>query len=141
MFRKIEQNKTTTESALEELMSTDLEAVQRRNEKTPSKGISFTVLSRTPYEKPSSARRLFPSQSDSCSTSANISPGDVRSPAKKSFKLIDIYERLNECTPDAAHNAEADTITMLLCAVAVKDEFVRLADSMAVRFDEIGIKF
>lgn len=142
LFRKIEENKTATESALEELMNTDLEAVQRRNEKTPSKGISFAVISRTPpYEKPSSARRLFPSQSNSCSTSTNIPPGDIRSPAKKSFKLTDIYKRLNECTPDAAHNAEADTITTLLCAIAVKDEFVRAADSMAVRFNEIGIQF
>lgn len=141
LFRKIEENNSTTESALDELLNTDLEAVQRRNEKTPSKGISFAVISRTPYEKPSSARRLFPSQSDSCSTSTNIPPGDFRSPAKKSFKLTDIYQRLNECTPVAAHNAEADTITMLLCATAVKDEFVRMADSMAVRFDEIGTQF
>ncbi|XP_055315343.1 three-prime repair exonuclease 1 [Sitodiplosis mosellana] len=140
LFKKIEENATSAGSALEEFVNTDLQAVQKRNEKTPSKGVSFALISRNPYEKPSAARRLFASQSNSSSAS-NVHPGNSLSSTKKSYKLTEIYKRLNERTPDVAHNAEADTITMLLCAIAVKDEFVQMADSMAIRFDDVGIKF
>lgn len=120
-----------------EFLNTDLKAIQNRNEKTPSKGISFAGSSRTPYEKPSSARQLFPSQNGS----SNGSPSKSQSPAKKSFKLSEIYKRLNNRIPDVAHNAEADAISLLLCAIAVKNEFVEMADMMAIKFDEIEVRF
>lgn len=139
IFRTIDENVTSTESAIEEFINTDLQAVQNRNEKTPSKGVPFAVIPRAPNEKPSSARRLFATQSGS-SSEKNGSPFPSQSPAKKSFKLVEIFKRLNERAPDVAHNAEADAIHLLLCAIAVKDEFVKMADSMATKFTELEIK-
>lgn len=125
---------------MDEFLNTDLKAVQNRNEKTPSKGVSFAGTSRMPYEKPSAARQLFPTQNGS-SNGNNGFPSNNQSPARKSFKLPDIYKRLNNRTPDIAHNAEADAISLLLCAIAVKNEFVEMADRMAIKFDEIEVKF
>lgn len=140
IFRKIDENATSSKSLMDAFLNTDLKAVQNRNEKTPSKGVSFAGTSRMPYEKPSSARQLFPSQNGS-SNGNNGYPSYSQSPAKKSFKLSEIYKRLNNRTPDSAHNAEADAISLILCAIAVKDEFVELADRMAIKFDEIEVKF
>lgn len=51
-----------------------------------------------------------------------------------SYKQTEIYERLYGCEPIAAHNAEADTIYLMMCAIATRHEFVRRADSMATKF-------
>lgn len=136
----IDENATSTESVMNEFINTDLQAVQNRNEKTPSKPVKFTTALRTPYEKPASARQLFASQSGS-SSGNNCLPPSTQSPKKKSYKLTDIYKRLNERTPDVAHIAEADTMHLLLCVIAVKEEFVKLADSMAIKFDQVPIQF
>lgn len=68
-------------------------------------------------------------------------PRANRSSPRKSLKLVEIYKRLTGSTPVEAHNAEADTITMLLCATVVKDEFVNKADTKAVPFKTIGTQF
>lgn len=138
IFKKIDEI-----AALDEFKNTDMQAVQSRNEKTPSKPTSFASISRSPYEKPNSARRLFasPSGSSNAKNDSNGSTFNSQSPARISYKLPEIYKRLNEKTPDVTHNAEADTIILLLCAIAMKDDFVKVADSTAVPFQEIAIKF
>lgn len=136
IFRKIDE-KAKTESPLEELLNTDLHAVQNQNEKTPSKRPSFAVISRTPYEKPIAARRLFES-STSTQNSPTTSNGSAnKMPGRKSFRLSDIYERLHEKKPSISHSAEFDTIHLLLCAIAVKEEFVKEADSMFTKFADV----
>lgn len=139
IFRKIDES-NRTESALEELLSTDLHAVQNRNEKTPSKTASFCVTSRAPYEKPSSARRLFSSQTSeisSSNTATMIKASANRMYPRTSYKLCDIYKRLHENIPSVAHNAEADTMHLLLCAIAVKEQFVKETDLMATKFTNV----
>lgn len=130
------------QTALDELMNTDLQAVQNKNEKTPSKEKSFTVIPKTPTKKPNAARQLFaagdctPSTSSNGNTS-NVTSSNGNSPARISYKLEEIYKRLHERKPNLAHNAEADTIHLLQCAIALKDDFVCMADEMATKFNDL----
>lgn len=153
IFKKIDELKTTS-TAIEEFLNTDLNDIQQRNEKTPSKEKSFAVISK-PYKKPSAAKCLFdtpttprtPSLSSSSSTSTSITTNssivstapvpNSQSPGRKSYKLVEIFKRLYGREPDIAHNAEADTLHLLRCVIATKDEFVQLADSMATKFIDI----
>ncbi|XP_031619749.1 three prime repair exonuclease 2-like [Contarinia nasturtii] len=138
IFREIDKCTIVKQTALDELMNTDLQAVQNRNEKTPSKVKSFVVIPKTPYKKPNAARELFASEGNSPSTSsdANITnkTSKCSSSTRISYKLTEIYERLHERRPNIAHNAEADTIHLLQCAIALKDEFVLIADELATKF-------
>lgn len=138
IFKKIDEN-TTIKLALEEFLNVDLQAIQNRNEKTPSKRKSDDVSSKIPNEKPSCARQLFTSPNDA-STSVNSSSQVSGNSSRKSYKLCEIYKRLHENVQENAHNAEADTLHLLLCAIAVKEDFVREADSMAIKFSEIKLK-
>lgn len=138
IFKKIDEN-DSTKLALEEFLNADLQAIQNQNEKTPSKRKSDDMKSRIPEQKPSCARQLFTSPNDSDATangSSQVSANSVR----KSYKLSEIYKRLHDNVQENAHNAEADTLHLLLCAIAVKDDFVREADSMAIKFSEIQLK-
>lgn len=133
IFKKIDETASTT-SALDEFMSTDLKTVQKKNEKTPSKSTLFAVNPRfTPFEKPGSARRLFVSHASSPKVTSS---SNGKTPDRTSYKLIQIYQRLHEYMPDILHNAEADTVHLMLCAIAVKSQFVQIADSTAIHFNE-----
>lgn len=144
IFKKFDENATTSSTAFDEFLNTDLVAVQKQNEKTPAKRKSFAVIERAPGEKPKSAKCLFDSPSTSTSTPTANGDGNgngngtltpsFKSPNRISYKLEEIYTRLHNCRPKTAHNAEADTIHLLLCAIAIKNEFVELADSMATKF-------
>lgn len=52
----------------------------------------------------------------------------------RSYKLKDIYERFHGREPAVQHTAEDDAISLLLCAIATKNEFIAVADSMARKF-------
>lgn len=136
VFQKIDENKTT---AIDNLLSTDLKAIQCENEKTPSKGGSkFAVINRSPYEKPAAAKCLFDSTTTSNDRSVELPKSVIKkSPARISYQLTEIYKRLNGCNPEIAHTAEADTMHLLMCAIATKNEFVEVADSMAIKFNSI----
>lgn len=144
IFKKFDESNTTS-SAIEEFLNTDLVAVQNRNEKTPAKSKSFAVIERAPGEKPKSAKCLF--ETPSTSTSTSTANGDVtptpsqKSPDRISYKLEEIYKRLHNCQPKKAHNAEADTIHLLMCAIAIKNQFVELADSIATAFSRFTPQF
>lgn len=137
IFKKInEEKKTNSSKAIDEFLNTDLKAVQRKNEKTPSKIGAFAVISRDPDEKPSAAKRLFMSPTTS-SSPATTSQHNSQSSTRISFKLTDIYQRLYGNPPKNAHNADADTMHLLMCAIATQNEFVKLADAMAIKFSDI----
>lgn len=137
IFKQInQQSQNVTSSAIDDLLNTDLRAVQNVNEKTPSKPKTSASFIRDPNEKSSVAKCLFDSPKPTTSTSQNTSPPKPKSFTRSpiSFKLPDIYQRLHGCVPDIAHTAEADTRHLLLCAIASKHEFVNLTDSMATHF-------
>lgn len=140
IFRKIDQlpQPKSSDSAIDEFLNTDLKAIQNRNEKTPSKnGAKSAVISRASAEKPSAARRLFDSpatSSSSANTSVNVSTPKSQSSPRISYKLTEIYRRSYGRLPIDAHNADADTMHLLMCAIATQKEFVQLADSMATKF-------
>lgn len=137
IFKNCNENETS--SAIEEFLNTDLVAVQNKNEKTPSKNKSLSVITRAPGEKPKSAKCLFESASTSTANCDDTLTPSLKPPNRISYKLEDIYKRLHGCVPKTAHNAEADTIHLLLCAIAMKNQFVQLADSMATKFINVKI--
>lgn len=138
IFKKIDQNL----NAIDEFLNTDLQAVQNKNEKTPSKPKSFSVVSRDSNEKPSSARCLFPSSDSTPTTSAaiNTPASNSNSSKKPSYKLTEIYKRLYKCEALDAHNAESDAMHLLKCAVATRKDFVQIADSMAIKLIDAQFK-
>lgn len=121
----------------DEFLKTDLTDVQKINETTPSRGISkFRKSSKSSPDLPKSSRCLF-SNSIQTSTTVIDSPKINNNSTKKlSYKLTDIFERLHHHSPVTAHNAEADTLHLLKCAIAINEQFVRLADSGAKKFSE-----
>lgn len=148
MFRKIDIQLMATTSAIDEFLNTDLQAVQNMNEKTPSK--PKIAIAKSFNDKPGAARCLFPASDDpstssvantSISSNGNSSPKKAKSSSPKtSYKLTEIYKRLFECEPEAAHNAEIDAMILLRCAVANKTEFAKAADEMAVNFKDAPFK-
>lgn len=52
------------------------------------------------------------------------------------FKLNDIYQNLHGNAATYQHTAEGDAITLLMCAIAKNNEFIQIADSMAVKFND-----
>lgn len=123
---------------MNEFLNSDLKTVQQINETTPARG-SAKFVSRIPNDRPSSSRCLFPNDK-SPTTEANIETSSKKcytdSPKKRhSYKLIDIYQRLYGCLPENAHNAEADTMHLLKCAIAINENFVKLADGLAIKFE------
>lgn len=132
IFKEHEEN-LTLNAAMDEFLKTDLIDVQRANESTPSRGSSkFKSSSKLNHERSNVARCLFPVNSSEKIDNAKKPPKN-----RISFKLTDIYERLHGHQPETAHNAEADTIHLLKCAIAINDSFVQLADSLAVKFNDI----
>lgn len=123
---------------MEEFRNADLQAIQNKNEKTPSKKKSDAVNFEASHEKPNCARRLFTCPDSSADTSNSAEK--PRNSVRKSYKMGEIYKRLHDDVPEKAHNAEDDSLHLLLCAIAVKEEFVKEADSMAIRFSEIKPK-
>lgn len=140
IFKNCAANETSR-SAIDEFLTTDLVAIQNRNEKTPSKSHAFAVISRDPGERPKSAKCLFASPSTSTGNgNAVVMPTPSSQPTKRiSYKLTEIYKRFHGSEPTIAHNAEADTIHLLSCAIAIKNEFVELADSSARKFVDVKI--
>lgn len=135
-----EYDKTLTSNSItDEFLKTDLTDVQNINEKTPSRGISkFQKRSTSSTDDlPKSSRRLF---SESIQTSNTVidSPTIISNSSTKnqrvSYKLCDIFERLHHRAPETSHNAEADTMHLLKCAIAINEHFVQLADRGAAQF-------
>lgn len=56
---------------------------------------------------------------------------------KMSYKLSSLYEHFFNCSPQYSHLAEADSITLLKTAQAVKNEFLPWIDEHKVPFDAI----
>lgn len=142
-----EYNETlSSDSIRDEFLKADLTDVQKINETTPSRGISkFQKSPKSSHDLPKSSRCLF---SNSIQTSTTVidkpkiynnSTKNLQlnnSTKKLSYKLTDIFERLHHHSPVTAHNAEADTLHLLKCAIAINEQFVRLADRGARKFSE-----
>lgn len=123
---------------MDEFLQTNLDIVQKTNEQTPSRANSkFTSIPKSPYERPNASRGLFQDVEPTSESKATVSKATESPKKRRSFKLVDIYERLHNCPPEIAHNAEADTIHLLKCAIAIKENFVKLADSTAKKFNDI----
>lgn len=113
---------------------------QRVNETTPRRSIQEKYVKKftQPIEKntqgqtdgnvkPSKARKeLFPP--------VQVATGRVGKLPRKSFKLVDIYERIYDHKPISAHAAEADVETLFKIARNYGVEFVKLAERDAIPF-------
>lgn len=114
--------------------------VQKINEKTPSRGISkYQKRLTSSTDLPKSSRRLFSNSiqtSDTVIDSPTIISNNSTKNERVSYKLCDIFERLHYHSPETAHNAEADTMHLLKCAIAINEQFVQLADRKAAKFSE-----
>lgn len=51
------------------------------------------------------------------------------------YKLDDIYKKLYNYAPNTKHEAEADAINLMKCAITIKKQFVELADVMTKKFN------
>lgn len=132
----------TSSGDFEVLLNSDIHKQQRLNEKTPSSRRVKAEQSQIRLQQiqklsgarigSKSKRVLFPSNEK----------GDGRiisSSAKKrlSFNLVDIYTRLHGIEPAVAHNAEEDTINLMKCFLAVKEQFIERAEKSAQEFTAI----
>lgn len=133
-----EHNEILTSNLIrDEFQRTDLIDVQKNNETTPSRGISkFEKSSKSSSDLPKSARCLFSNASTNVIDSPKISNNSTKN-QRVSFKLTEIFQRLHHRSPEIAHNAEADTMHLLKCAIAINETFVQLADSGAKKFSEL----
>lgn len=128
---------STTSNGLDVLLNSDIQMQQRLNEKTPSSRQVKAEQSKIRLHEiekinngvrvgSKSKRALFPS---------NDTPTESTSSKKRlSFKLVDIYARLHGMQPTVAHNAEEDAINLMKCFLAVKEEFIELAEKSAKEF-------
>uniref|UniRef100_A0A1Q3FPV4 Putative deddh 3'-5' exonuclease domain of three prime repair exonuclease n=1 Tax=Culex tarsalis TaxID=7177 RepID=A0A1Q3FPV4_CULTA len=153
----------TAITAMEELegKETTLSQMQKLNETTPRrekvsenyKRALRSYLDVTPTQEaketpkqspPRSKRQLFPeaheghSRADIPDTAAQTSA--TMKPARKRFRLCDIYERSFGTPPKCAHYAEGDVKALLKCAIAHGPEFVRYAEEHCVRFSDFSGK-
>lgn len=55
------------------------------------------------------------------------------------YRLIDVHKRLRGCEPKTSHYAEADTLALLSCAVAVGKDFLDFVHSDAKLFTDVKI--
>lgn len=126
---------------VDEFLKADLTDVQKINERTPSRVISkFQKNSKSSTVLPKSFRCLFPSSIQTSTTVIDsptiISSNNSTKNQRVSYKLPDVFERLHHHSPETAHSAEADTMHLLKCAIAINEQFVRLADSRAKKFSD-----
>lgn len=121
----------STAEALEEFLNYDASAKQSQNETTPSN------------------RKIDSAQSQSwqrSSTSPRAKRCLIKDPEaaqyckrqKHLFKLNDIHNRYYGYVPNTSHQSESDTINLLKCAVAVKEQFCSLATIRAVKLDNFN---
>lgn len=61
-------------------------------------------------------------------------------PNAAGYTLIKIHERYIGRSPDKSHAAEADCFALLNCCIAIKSEFVAIADDSKKKFDDIPPK-
>uniref|UniRef100_A0A336KCU1 CSON003226 protein n=1 Tax=Culicoides sonorensis TaxID=179676 RepID=A0A336KCU1_CULSO len=57
--------------------------------------------------------------------------------AKKLFNLPEIHQRCFNSKAEQSHYAEGDVMTLLKCAIAKKENFVRILQERAISFNEI----
>lgn len=149
IFRKIDESKDTQSSPFEEFLRTDNSAIQQKNETTPSRHSErFSKNTRSPYPRLNSCRQLSFNVSSTTNQSnehVDTSIGGIQpkissaKPTKTStsYKLADIFQRLYERKPGVTHNAEADTILLLQCAIATRDKFIDLAEKDSIKLSDI----
>lgn len=152
----------TAISAMEELEGKDptLSQMQKLNETTPRrekinenyKRALRSYLDVTPTQEakekskspPRSKRQLFPDAHEESSGSPKnpeTSPSSSSiKPARKRFRLCDIYERSFGEPPKCAHYAEGDVKALLKCAIAQGPEFVAYAEEHCVKFSDFSGK-
>lgn len=152
----------TAISAMEELEGKEpiLSQMQKLNETTPRrekinenyKRALRSYLDVTPTQEtkekskspPRSKRQLFPDAhegpSGTCSSpeSSPSSSSSGMKPARKRFRLCDIYERSFGEPPKCAHYAEGDVKALLKCAIAQGPEFVAYAEEHCVKFSDFS---
>ena len=63
--------------------------------------------------------------------------GEHNHTVKKTYKLVDIYQRQYQRAPPASHFAEADTLTLLKCVMSMRDDFIKLCEIEAKPISEI----
>ncbi|KAL9699430.1 hypothetical protein quinque_002871 [Culex quinquefasciatus] len=155
----------TAISAMEELegKQTTLSQMQKLNETTPRrdkinehyKRALRSYLDVTPTQEtketpkqspPRSKRQLFPDAHEGPSGADIPEPEPAAQsssgmkPARKRFRLCDIYERSFGEPPKCAHYAEGDVKALLKCAIAHGPNFVAYAEEHSVRFSDFSGK-
>ncbi|XP_039450796.1 three prime repair exonuclease 2 [Culex pipiens pallens] len=155
----------TAISAMEELegKETTLSQMQKLNETTPRrdkinehyKRALRSYLDVTPTQEtketpkkspPRSKRQLFPDAHEGPSGADIPEPEPAAQsssgmkPARKRFRLCDIYERSFGEPPKCAHYAEGDVKALLKCAIAHGPNFVAYAEEHCVRFSHFSGK-
>ncbi|XP_050075065.1 uncharacterized protein LOC126562562 [Anopheles maculipalpis] len=87
-----------------------------------------------------SRKRLFPSTSPDDTEDVKPLPSSP-APAKKLYKLSELYKRTVGKELINAHRAEDDTLALMNCAVVHGKRFVRYADANCVAYEEVKGKF
>lgn len=144
-------------SAMEELegKETTLSQMQKLNETTPRRDRmeanykralrSYLDVTPTQDDKekrkspPRSKRQLFPEAHSSTNIPETPQSTGLK-PAKKKFRLCDIYERSFGEPPKHAHYAEGDVKALLKCAIAQGPDFVAYAEEHCVKFNDFSGK-
>uniref|UniRef100_A0A8D8CFT6 (northern house mosquito) hypothetical protein n=2 Tax=Culex pipiens TaxID=7175 RepID=A0A8D8CFT6_CULPI len=142
---------------------TTLSQMQKLNETTPRrdkinehyKRALRSYLDVTPTQEtketpkqspPRSKRQLFPDAHEGPSGADIPEPEPAAQsssgmkPARKRFRLCDIYERSFGEPPKCAHYAEGDVKALLKCAIAHGPNFVAYAEEHCVRFSDFSGK-
>lgn len=104
--------------------------LQKINETTPNKPTKASnIHPRTngipnTQKRPNTSRReLFPSTS---------------SPHQKGqFSLREIYKRFYQNYPEHSHDSESDVMSLLKCAVACKNDFIKIVNESAINFMDV----
>lgn len=152
----------TAISAMEELESkeTTLSQMQKLNETTPRRDKinenykralrSYLDVTPTSEKKenpnqspPRSKRQLFPEAHEGPSGTdipIKASQSSTIKPARKRFRLCDIYERSFGEPSKNAHYAEGDVKALLKCAIAHGPNFVSYAEEHCVKFSDFSGK-
>lgn len=92
---------------------------------------SFSLLQLTLFQKAlkSSSRELFPALPSSSTPKPKYIKGK--------FTLGGIYNRTFGKYPEKGHDAESDVIALLKCAVACKNNFIKVTQQISISFKDI----
>ncbi|GBP56511.1 Three prime repair exonuclease 2 [Eumeta japonica] len=114
--------------SIEDIEQLDLSVTETLNDeqkkkKTRRKKASHKKLTKKLEERNNLISTLFTKSDNQCN--------------RNSFKLAHLYKRLLNKSPENCHRAEADCFMLLECVVALKTEFIKLAESESILLNDI----